>query len=149
MTRRGTASVLIIAAALTASAVGFSDRYVPAVSDWYTRMAVDYLPDSALRFTPLTVDERAFYVCARSVARRMGGESSIATFASTETAITEDLGDGRKLIQSHVDESIEDGTRLRHLFRCTVREEGTQWVIENLEIDAVNEAPTEFAVRSD
>jgi hypothetical protein len=37
----------------------------------------------------------------------------------------------------------------RHLFRCTVRAEGKQWVIENLELEAIDEPPSEFAARTD
>jgi hypothetical protein len=148
LSRKAIGASVTATLALVLLAINFSDRYVPAVSDWYTRMAIQYLPESALRFAPITDAERAFYVCARSVVKRMGGESSIATFASTESATTRSLGDGRLLIQSHVDESVEAGVNHRHVFRCTVRPEGSRWVIENLELQAVERVPTEVASSS-
>lgn len=141
--------MLMVVASLAALAVGSADRYVPALSDWYTRVAIEYLPESAFRLAPITDDERAFYVCARSVVKQMDGESSIATFASSEAATTHELGNGRKVIQSHVDESTEDGVEQRIVFRCTVRSEGSRWVIETLELETVeSDPPAEFAAQA-
>ena len=51
-------------------AVGLSDRYVPAVSDWYSRMVIHHAPEGTMPYLPgVTGDDRAFYSCARTVVR--------------------------------------------------------------------------------
>jgi hypothetical protein len=123
----------VLLALLTLLAVSYSDRYVPAVADWYTDAVLRFLPESAMNIVPATDERRAFYVCARRVVKRLESEASIATFASEVT--TQHLGEGRFRVQSYVDEALEEGPRLRHLFRCTVRGGGGQWILEDLELE--------------
>ena len=131
-------------------AVGMADRYMPALSDWYVRMAVDYLPDSATRLAPLTDDERAYYACVRSVVKEMDGERSIATFASSETATTQELGDGRRIIESEVVESVDNGNSEPIVFRCIARaNEAEEWVIERVELLASDGASPSLAAWDD
>ncbi len=122
---------------------------MPALSDWYARVAIEHLPMSALRLAPLTDDERAYYVCARSVVKKMDGESSIATFAASEMATTLELGDGRKVIESYVVESIEEGISQRIVFRCIVRPDDSGWVIETVELQAEEGESPSFAAIAD
>jgi len=120
---------------LTVLAVGFSDRYVPAVADWYTRMVIRYLPEPALRFTSAEADTRAFYVCAKSVVRAIEEEASVVTFAagSAEQAIP--IGGGVYRLTSYVEEARADGSKHRRTFSCTLRLEGDSWRLEEMELD--------------
>ncbi|MEX2582065.1 MAG: hypothetical protein WD766_02255 [Gemmatimonadota bacterium] len=128
-------AVLVFALAITiVIAVGFSDRYVPAVADWYTRVVIQYLPEPAHRFTPGPDDRRAFYVCARSVVRAIENDLSVATFAA-EDEMAVPLGNDRYRVASYVDEALLDGRTQRREFTCTVRLEDGDWRLEAVELE--------------
>jgi hypothetical protein len=117
-------------------AVGFSDRYVPAVADWYTDMVIRFVPEAESNFLPVDDGERAFLACARSVVKRMDSESSIATFASSGGASTVATGEDRYEVRSFVDEASEDGVVRRKAFTCTVRFDARGWIVEAVTVDA-------------
>jgi hypothetical protein len=127
-----------------ALAVTFSDRYVPAVSDWYSRAVINYVPEGALWFTAPGDDDRAFYVCARSVVREINNEQSVVTFASLAQGQARQLEDGRYQVQSYVDEAVEGGPTYRRTFSCTLREENGEWRLEAVEVQQLT--PTTVAV---
>lgn len=133
--RPGRASIAFGVAAATLLglfAFNYSDRYAPVVADWYTDMVIRYVPDSAMRFTPAGEDQRAFFACARRVVQRIEADASIATFASY--ADTEVLEEGRYRVRSYFDEALESGGTERRLFTCTIRLDGGNWVLEELEM---------------
>lgn len=117
-------------------ALSFSDRYAPVVSDWYSRMVIHYVPDTALRFTTDETD-RAFYVCARSVVKQIDEMESVVTFAAVEDALTRDLGEGRFRLESYVEEATPEGPTYRRAFTCTLRRDGTDWSLEGVELEAI------------
>lgn len=132
------AGAAIAALALAALlAMNHSDRYVPAISDWYLQMALPYTPGAVHEFTPTFDDERAFYACVRLVAKRIGDRGSIVTFAGSGAAATLALGDGRYQVRSYVDESMVMGTTQRHAFTCLVRAERERWIVEELNVQEV------------
>jgi hypothetical protein len=117
---------------LAFSAVWYSDRYLPALGDWYAGFAARSLPSSLSRLAPAETERGAFYFCARRIARQMDAEASIATFASEAESQTTRLGEGRFRVESFMEEATEDGERRRHDFACTVRYQRGQWVLEGL-----------------
>jgi hypothetical protein len=119
-------------AILAFSAVWYSDRYLPALGDWYAGFAARSLPSSLSRFAPTDTDRGAFHFCARSVAKQMDSAASIATFASEQESRTTLLDDGLYRVESFMEESREDGELRRHDFACTVRFLRGQWVLEGL-----------------
>lgn len=132
---QGRTVVLVFVLAMTILiAVGLSDRYVPPVADWYTRMVIQYLPEPIHRLTPGPDDRRAFYVCARSVVRAIENDLSIATFAADEEMAVP-LGNDRYRVASYVDEALLDGRTQRREFACTVRLENGVWRLEEVELE--------------
>jgi hypothetical protein len=127
-------------------AVTFSDRYVPAVSDWYTRAVINYVPADALWLASPSDDDRAFYLCARSVVREIDDERSVVTFAGLSLGQTRELDDGRLQVESYVDEALEGGPTYRRTFSCILREEGGEWRVEAVNVE--QPAPTAVAVTS-
>jgi hypothetical protein len=143
--RAGT-GVLVTAAGLAlVIAVSFSDRYVPAVADWYTRAVINYVPDGALWLASPGDDDRAFYVCARSVIKEINNDASVVTFASLAAGQTRQLDDGSYLVESYVDEAIEDGPTYRRTFSCTLRESNGEWQLEAVEVEQVAATPVAVA----
>ena len=136
---------LVVIAALMGRS--YSDRYVPAIADWYTGMVIRTSSGEAMRFRADSDTDRAFYVCARSVVRRLGGDASIVTFVDSERIATQPLGEGRYRVESLIEESFGQGLRQRHVFSCLVREDGDQWVVEDLNVRPLDPAPTEVASR--
>lgn len=132
--RRSLAASLVSLAVVAVLAIAYSDRYVPAVADWYTRMVIRFLPEPALHFAATDDAQRAFYVCARSVVKQMEDES-VATFAGAEGTTSASLGGDRVMIRSSMEEAVEDGAVYRRDFTCTVRRIGARWVIEDLDLD--------------
>jgi hypothetical protein len=126
-----TIAVAVIAL-LTMLAIGFSDRYVTAVSDWYTDMVIRFRAEAPMHFIAVSDDKQAFQVCARSVVKRLEEESSVATFPAGGTLA---LGDGRYRVDSFVDEAGIDGVTHRRSFSCTVHFSGSRWVLEDLTIE--------------
>ena len=132
--RAVTGAAVTVLALTMMLAIGLSDRYVPAVSDWYSQVVIRYMPEGALYFTTRN-DDRAFYLCARSVVRQIEDETSVVTFASHATTSTLALGDGRFRVESYVDEAIEDGPTYRRPFTCTVKQEGSSWRLEDVDLE--------------
>jgi hypothetical protein len=130
-----TAVVVVLLGLLTVLAVGFSDRYVPAVADWYSRMVIHYLPEPALRFAPAPDEARAFYICAKSVVRAVEEEASVVTFAPESAVLAAEVGEGRYRLDSFVEEARVDGSTLQRSFTCRLRLEGDSWHIEELELE--------------
>ena len=124
-------------------AFNFSDRFVPAVADWYTGMVLRFSPATPNQL--MAADDQAFHICARAVARRVGSESSITTFAGSEAAITQRLDDGRLTVWSYLDESVESGSTHRHVFTCTLRRYESRWVLDDLEVEPTDRLPAELA----
>lgn len=129
-------------------AMTLSDRWVPVVADWYAGMALRLQAEPSRLVTAAPDDDEAFFVCARAVVRRVGTESSIATFATRETAISQLLGDGRLQLRSYLEEAGESGDAQRHVFTCTVRQLAGVLVLEDLEIEAVERLPFDLAIRA-
>jgi hypothetical protein len=131
-------------------AINYSDRYIPAISEWYMEMAVPSGADPALQLianpslrliaNPSSRagaergDDEPYFVCARYVARRIGGEDSITTFPAVTESSTVRLADGRYTISAHVDQSMEQGGEVRRRFDCTVRMENGGWRVDRLEV---------------
>lgn len=126
-------------------AFNYSDRFVPAVADWYTGMVLRFTPAASYQLARASADDQAFHVCARAVARRVGTESSIATFAGSEAAVTRTMDDGRLQVRSYLDESIESGSTHRHVFTCTLRRSDARWVLDGLEVEPIDRLPAELA----
>lgn len=126
-------------------AFNYSDRFVPAVADWYTGMVLRFAPEVSHQLAPSSADDQAFHVCARAVARRVGTESSIATFAGSEAAITRTMDDGRIQVRSYLDESAESRSTHRHIFKCTLRRSEARWVLDELELEPIERLPAELA----
>jgi hypothetical protein len=122
---------------VTMLAIGFSDRYVTAVSDWYTDMVIRFRAEAPMHFLAPSDDRRAFQVCARSVVKRLEDESSIATFPAGGTLY---LGEGRYRVDSFVDEAAVDGVTHRRSFSCTVQFSGSRWVLEELTLESAGAA---------
>jgi hypothetical protein len=133
--RRTTAVVVALLSVLALLAIGYSDRYLPAVSEWYTRMAIQYLPDPAARLLVGPDSRLAYHACARSVVRRVEAKTSVVTFGRQDLASAVALGEGRYRIRSYLDEAREDGAMQRRAFSCTVRLEGSRWVPEAAELE--------------
>jgi hypothetical protein len=136
----GLVAVVLTVAALLA--VGLSDRYMSAVSDWYTDMVIRFLPGAELSFLPVPDDQQAFRVCARSVVKRMEAESSVATFPGVVGGVVDSLGDGRFRIDSFVDEASEGGAVHRRTFSCLARFDGHRWRVEDLVLQTLAAAAT-------
>jgi hypothetical protein len=130
----------VLFAALAIAAIGFSNRYVPAVTDWYSGMVIRYLPEPALRFAPADDDLRAFYVCAKSVVKEIEDEASVVTFAAATEDLTVALGSDMYRVDSYVEEARADGSTLRRPFTCTVRLEGDNWRLEEVELKGAGTA---------
>jgi hypothetical protein len=126
--------MITLLAALSFLAIGYSDRYVPAVTDWYLQMAAPNVTQPALPFMGGLDDERAFHACARLVVKRMGDERAIATFAAADQERAVSLGDGRYRIESFYDEALEEGVSSRRFFTCQVRYDGREWRVEELNL---------------
>ena len=139
--RLTTAIIVTVLSVIVLLAVGLSDRYVPAVADWYSRMAIEYVPEPALPYLPgATEDDRAFYQCARTVVRKIENERSVVTFPEPPGTLT-DVGEGRFELRSIVDEAIEDGEVLRRSFVCQLHEEGVgNWRVDDVQLEPLSEA---------
>lgn len=114
--------------------VGLAYRNAPELADWYASFAAENLPAGASSFAPVDTDSGAFFYCARQVARRMNGEFSVETFASPDDSELTQLGEGRYRIESFVDETREDGRRVRYSFVCRVAFERGRWILEDLDL---------------
>lgn len=114
--------------------VGLGYRNAPQLADWYASFAAQNLPAGASSFAPAETQSGAFFYCARQVSRRMNGAFSIETFPSQEESELVSLGDGRYRIESFVDETREDGSRVRYAFVCSVAYEAGRWVLEDLDL---------------
>ncbi len=117
-------------------AFSYSDRYIPAIADWYLEMAVPTGAGPALQLLATTADDEVFFVCARHVARRIGGEDSIVTFSSATASEVVRSADGAFTIRAHVDQSLSRGNEVRKWFACTVRQKNGSWKLENLEFSS-------------
>jgi hypothetical protein len=131
-TRRWAGLVAVVLTVAALIAVGLSDRYMSAVSDWYTDMVIRFLPGEELSFLAVPDDQQAFRVCARSVVRRIEAESSVATFPGLVGGAVDSLGEGRFRIDSFVDEASEGGAVHRRTFRCLAHFDGRRWRVEDL-----------------
>jgi len=142
----GLFAVVLTVAALIA--VGMSDRYMSAVSDWYTDMVVRFLPGQELSFLGVPDDQQAFRACARSVVKLIEAESSVATFPGPVEGVVDSLGDGRFRIDSFVDEASKGGAVHRRTFSCLARFDGRLWRIEDLNLQTLATAATSTAATS-
>jgi hypothetical protein len=131
--RTTSAVTALLAIIALVGSVSLSDRYLPALSDWYYRMVISYLPEAALPFT-VPDNDQAFYVCARSVVRQLDNETSVVTFARLVDARTTELGNGRYSIESYVDEAVAKGVTYRRTFACTLKQNGESWMLEAVEL---------------
>lgn len=114
--------------------VVFSDRYLPTVADWYTRMVIYYVPERALRRVPgMSADDRLFYLCARSVARELEDERSVVTFSESAMEL-EALGGDRYVLISYVDVVGDQGAFQRRLFTCIAHNDAGEWRIEEVAV---------------
>lgn len=114
--------------------VGIGYRNAPRLADWYASFAAQNLPESASSFAPAETAAGAFFYCARQVAKEMDGDFSVETFPSQEDSELVALGGGRYRIASFVDETRQDGTRVRYEFVCSVAYESGRWVLEDLDL---------------
>jgi hypothetical protein len=64
----------------------------------------------------------------------MNGQFSIETFPSQQESDLRSLGDGRYQIESFVDETREDGRRVRYAFLCRVAYDRGRWMLEELDL---------------
>jgi hypothetical protein len=110
-------------------------RNAPLLADWYAGFAAQNLPETASSFAPTHTDDGAYFFCARQVAKRMPGEFSVETFAATNDTETTELGEGKYRISSFVDETREDGRRVRYTFVCTVSYERGRWTLDQLDLN--------------
>lgn len=139
--RLATAIIVTVLSFIVLLAVGLSDRYVPAVADWYSRMVIQYVPEPALPYLPgASDDDRAFYQCARTVVRTIENERSVVTFPEPPGTLTE-VGEGRFELRSIMDEAIEDGEVFRRSFVCEMHEEGVgTWRVDGVQLEPLSEA---------
>ena len=117
------------------TAVGLGYRNAPQIADWYAGFAARNLPASASSFAPTESESGAYFYCARQVVRRMAGEFSVETFPAQQESDLVALGDGRYRVESFVDETREDGTRVRHQWTCSVAYQRGRWVLEELDVN--------------
>ena len=122
----------------------FAHRNAAELADWYADVSMRFLPSATSSLAPADTDNGAFVYCARQVARKMEGKSSVETFGGSDTR-TVVLGAGRYRIESVVDEARVGGQQVRHDFTCTVRLEEGRWVLEELQVERY--AASERAVR--
>lgn len=115
---------------------GLAYRNADSLAFWYAGFAARYLPPALSSFAPTDTDAGAFFYCARQVARRMDGEFSVETFPTLEQSRAVTLDDGRYRIESFVDETRENGARVRHAFVCTVHLVRGRWVLDDLEFSS-------------
>src|SRR5690606_23072524 len=92
------------------------------------------LPASASSFAPTETESGAYFYCARQVAKRMSGEFSVETFPSQQESDLVALGGGRYRVASFVDETREDGTRVRYGWVCSVAYQRGRWTLEDLDV---------------
>lgn len=131
--RRGRVWMLaLLLAALAGGGVAY--RNADSIAFWYANFAARHLPPSLSSFGPTDTDVGAFFYCARQVARSMDGEFSVETFPALDQSRSVTLGEGRYQIRSFVDETREDGARIRHSFVCTVQYARGRWVLEDLDL---------------
>lgn len=131
--RRRTLWMAMTAIALL-TAVGLGYRNAPRLADWYAGFAARNLPASASSFAVTESEAGAFFYCARQVARRMNDQFSVETFPSQKESQMVSFGGGRYRVESFVDETREDGSRVRHGFVCDVAYERGRWVLERLDV---------------
>jgi hypothetical protein len=131
--RRGLWAVIMGALLLTGAGLGY--RNAPQLADWYANFAAENLPASASSFAPTESEAGAFFYCARQVARRMNGQFSVETFPSQQESELRSLGAGRYRVESFVDETREDGSRVRYVFVCSVTYDRGRWVLEQLDLN--------------
>jgi hypothetical protein len=129
--------IAVVLAAVTFLAVNYSDRYLPAVSDWYLDQAVPELAPVTTELTAAPVEERAYYLCVRSVVKRIEEEGAIATFAGPLESRMSRMEDGRYRVNSYLVESSEAGERRLRSFTCVVRGEGGRWAVDQLALEPV------------
>lgn len=130
--RRGLWTVVTVALLVLGLSYGY--RNAPLLADWYANFAAENLPASASSFAPAETESGAFFYCARQVARRMDGKFSVETFPSEEDSELTSLGSGKYRVQSFVDETREDGSRVRYTFICNVAFDRGRWTLENLDL---------------
>ena len=124
----------VVTTVLLLLGVGLGYRNAPRIADWYAGFAAENLPATASSFAPTETETGAFFYCARQVARKMNGQFSVETFPSEEESELVALGDGRYRVESFVDETREDGSRVRYAFVCNVAYQRGRWVLEQLDL---------------
>lgn len=130
--RRSLWGTVIVAALLPGLGIGY--RNAPRLADWYATFAAEPLPSAASSFAPAETEAGAYFYCVRQVARRMEGTFSVETFPGPEQSELITLADGRYRIASFVDETREDGRRVRYEFVCQVAFQRGRWLLERLDL---------------
>jgi hypothetical protein len=130
--RRGLWAGITTVLLLFGVSLGF--RNAPLLADWYASFAAENLPAGASSFAPTHSEAGAFFYCARQVSKRMNGNFSVETFPSQQESDLHSLGDGRYRVESFVDETREDGSRVRYAFVCDVTFQRGRWVLEELDL---------------
>lgn len=130
--RRPLWGVIIVAALLLGLGMGY--RNAPRLAGWYAVFAAENLPSAASSFAPAETEDGAYFYCVRQVARRMEGEFSVETFAGPQQSELATLGGGRYRIASFVDETREDGRRVRYEFVCHAAFQRGRWLLEQLDL---------------
>jgi hypothetical protein len=124
----------VVAAALLLLGIQFGYRNSTLLADWYANFAAQNLPVPASSFAPTDTEAGAFFFCARQVARRMDGKFSVETFPSQQESDLTALGGGRYQVHSFVDETREDGSRVRYEFVCSVTFARGRWALDQLDL---------------
>jgi hypothetical protein len=124
----------VVAAALLLLGIRYGYRNATLIADWYANFAAQNLPVPASSFAPRDTEAGAFFFCARQVARRMDGKFSVETFPSQQDSDLTVLGDGRYQVNSFVDETREDGSRVRYEFVCSVTFARGRWALDRLDL---------------
>lgn len=132
----------VVTAAALLTGVGLGYQNAPQLADWYASFAAEKLPAGASSFGPAETEAGAFFYCARQVAKRMNGQFSVETFPSQEESELRSLGEGRYEVESFVDETREDGQRVRYAFVCSVTYERGRWVLDELDLEERFATPT-------
>lgn len=123
-----------VVAAVLLLGIQYAYRNAPMLADWYAGFAAENLPATASSFAPTETEAGAFFYCARVVARRMNGAYSVETFPSQEESELTALGNGKYRVESFVDETREDGQRVRYTFVCNASFAHGRWVLDRLDL---------------
>jgi hypothetical protein len=129
------AVVAVVLAFGTVLAVSQSDRYLPVVADWYTDLVLRFGPSGIHEFMEPD-DREAIYVCALAVVKKLDRRGSVATFEGQRGVLPEPMGDGRYRVRSSVEETLESGAVVRHVFTCIARNGGGgRWLAEDVDLE--------------